>query len=301
MDVRELKIFRSAYESRNFSKTAKDVYMSTQGVSKSIQALETELGTVLFERSNKGVIPTHSADILYRDSVRLINSYENLYRDLNSPYTDQTVHAAFSYGVIAYIGFEKIQQYETENPGITIDYWETDDVSINEQLRNGKADAAVCGIPWEKINEIPLLFSSRHVAVINVQHPLAKKNSVSYKDLDGERIALIGREFVPYHNNLHRLERAGAKPSELIETGEIAYTHLFASQNKGIGISVDFIADSIPPYPDTVIVPFSDKDCTWDVGIRRSEDTSMPVRDDFISYLVSCVAEHENAKKDTND
>ncbi|MCX8033885.1 MAG: selenium metabolism-associated LysR family transcriptional regulator [Thermodesulfovibrio sp.] len=78
MDLHQLKVFISVYKNRNFSKAAKEIFLTQPTISEHIKTLEEELKCTLFDRIGKKIIPTKEADILYEESLDLINKFENL-------------------------------------------------------------------------------------------------------------------------------------------------------------------------------------------------------------------------------
>lgn len=78
MDFHQLKVFISVYKNRNFSKAAKEIFLTQPTISEHIKTLEEELKCNLFDRIGKKVIPTKEADILYEESLDLINKFDNL-------------------------------------------------------------------------------------------------------------------------------------------------------------------------------------------------------------------------------
>lgn len=77
MDAHDLFLSRSArhfsavYETRNIHLAAKRLSISQPALTVSIRNLENMIGTVLFERSVKGMAPTPAAQALYRYAVTL--------------------------------------------------------------------------------------------------------------------------------------------------------------------------------------------------------------------------------------
>ena len=53
MDIRQLEYFVELAKTRNFRKASEHLHLSQPALSKSIRLLETELKTVLIERTNK--------------------------------------------------------------------------------------------------------------------------------------------------------------------------------------------------------------------------------------------------------
>lgn len=78
MNTRDLKCFEAVYEERSINKAAKRLYISPQGLSKIIMALEEELHTVLFERTKQGVHPTQSAVFLYDRAEKVIREFDEI-------------------------------------------------------------------------------------------------------------------------------------------------------------------------------------------------------------------------------
>ena len=83
MDIRELRYFAAVFRERNLTVAARRCFISQPSVSLAITNLEAELGTTLFIRHKKGVMPTASAEQLYSVARRIIDDTEaarNLFR-----------------------------------------------------------------------------------------------------------------------------------------------------------------------------------------------------------------------------
>ena len=65
MNSHQLQCFEAVYKEKSINKAARKLYMTPQGLGKTIQILEGELDTELFERTKLGVYPTESADYLH--------------------------------------------------------------------------------------------------------------------------------------------------------------------------------------------------------------------------------------------
>ena len=61
LTLKQLAVFRSAYETRRISEAARRLHMSLSAVSQSLKELETTLNTPLFTRDNTGLMPTAAA------------------------------------------------------------------------------------------------------------------------------------------------------------------------------------------------------------------------------------------------
>ena len=61
MELRQIEFFLQLYKDRNITVASQNLYISQQGMSKSIANLEKEVGFPLFKRSVSGVKPTAEA------------------------------------------------------------------------------------------------------------------------------------------------------------------------------------------------------------------------------------------------
>lgn len=292
MDSKDLKIFIAVYESGSLNKASKLIFMSPQGISKVISKIEAELNVSLFIRTVKGVVPNGHADILYEKSCNIIESIESINNIVKN---ENTIHrkelrVVFTYGVLSYLSLEFITNFKNKFPYINLNFSEGTDDYVEMMMRNKEASIGFLAAPINyTIYGADFFSSHKHVAIINQTHHLAKKRFITYQDLDNEPIVLIGRQFHPFHNNMNRFAKANVHPVVALETCEIDYTHQAASRNEAIGISVDFAA-SQHPYQNTVILPFSDKNCTWDTYIiYRKEDILSEEAEAFRRYALNWI------------
>ena len=122
------------------------------------------------------------------------------------------------------------------------------------------------------------------VAVVNKNHPLASKKTLSFKDLDGEPLALVSHRSNTYRQFIARLNSAGVKPSAIYESDQLQFNHQRAQQNNCIGQSFLNQAYSFN-YPDTVIIPFEDPSFTWNTYFCWLSDSPLNgIAMEFKSY-----------------
>ena len=62
MELRHLEYFVAVADARNFTRAAEQLHVVQSGVSAAVKALETELGSPLFDRTSKRVDLTDEAE-----------------------------------------------------------------------------------------------------------------------------------------------------------------------------------------------------------------------------------------------
>lgn len=84
MDIENLRVFCKTYSCQSISLAAKELFLTQPTITHKLKALEAELNLVLFERSNKGVIPTEAGHIVFNYAQNMLGLYGNLMQDLAS-------------------------------------------------------------------------------------------------------------------------------------------------------------------------------------------------------------------------
>ena len=92
-----LRTFKSVYETRSFTKAAKELYISQPGVSLHIGSLEAYVGYTLFERISKKLIPTEKAKILYNFTLEPLLKLETAEQTFHK--TTKTERSTVSIGM----------------------------------------------------------------------------------------------------------------------------------------------------------------------------------------------------------
>jgi len=78
MDIHQLRVFASVYKNRSFSKASQDLHLTQPTISNHIKALEDEFECRLFDRMGRTIIPTKEAEVLYEQSIEIIQKADAL-------------------------------------------------------------------------------------------------------------------------------------------------------------------------------------------------------------------------------
>ncbi len=71
-DLRQLEIFCKVLELESFSKAANAVFLAQASVSERIATLEGMIGTRLFDRMGRQVVPTAAGKLLYKHACLML-------------------------------------------------------------------------------------------------------------------------------------------------------------------------------------------------------------------------------------
>lgn len=271
VNKRELNYFLKVYEYKSIKKAAENLFISSQGLSKTIKNMEAELEVKLFTRTTHGVKPTIYASKLKRRAEIIITEFENIGNDilLEEEEITTVLRIVSTYGVLKYLTLDFVQDFYAKYPNIRLNIVEYPERPIENMLKEEQVEIAFLPGPIDNTNfEAKFCTTHKHCLIIHKSNILAQKNFITYDDLRGIPLAIKGREFNIYSNNINRFIKNRVNPNILLETSEENLIHEVARRNLGIGVSLDFIAFA-DKNNDTVIRPFEDKDCVKDVYLVK--------------------------------
>lgn len=192
MELRQIQYFIELYKTRNMTKASQALFISQQGLSKSIRTLEEELGFLLFERSVSGVIPTNHAHKLYHSFEAVTNSYHHLTLEIENVRKERIVKIAAPIGLALSTEKEEFTEYSKLYPDALTRYMEDTKEATIRYLKNHDADVAFMLAP------IPEEFQSHQIvrreplyAVMDHKNPLAQKADITISDLENQTLLLL--------------------------------------------------------------------------------------------------------------
>ncbi|MGA1196852.1 MAG: LysR family transcriptional regulator [Candidatus Latescibacterota bacterium] len=84
MDLDQMRGFLETAREKSFTKAAAKLFLTQPAVSLQVKALETELGTQLFERRGKQVLLTDAGRLLYERSEVILELVTRVHQDMAS-------------------------------------------------------------------------------------------------------------------------------------------------------------------------------------------------------------------------
>ena len=197
-----VKTFLKAADCGSFSSAAEQLYISKVSVMNQINALEAHIGVPLFERTHSGISLTSAGKSFYQNAQAMVRLSEASVREARQ------IGGAVSRTIR--IGASMMRPCNSlielwENTGADSTEYQfsvvpfNDDVdSLNAMLAaiGDKIDCFVtpCGSMSMLMNYSFLPLGSRKCAIaMSKKHPLAKKESLQWADLEGESLLLVKR------------------------------------------------------------------------------------------------------------
>ena len=196
MTITQLRCFTEVARQLNFARAAETLYISQPAVSHQIRALENELGVRLFDRTRHVVALTSAGEAFYHDTVDLLD------RLTLAIQRAQNTQAMFSEELrVGYSGslqLEKLpqiyRQYQKICPQVHILNEARSDLQWARAQEKSALDIIFDSrddLPVDSTLEYRSLYQGQLVCVMYQEHPLAKRESITLEELNGEVLILL--------------------------------------------------------------------------------------------------------------
>ena len=152
MNLKQLEVFVHVAETKSFSRSARQLYLTQPTVSAHIAALERELNTCLLVRNTKGVALSESGKELYAYAVQMLELEEKIRErfGLEGGRKGCVLRIAASTVPSQYLLPEIMAGYCAAYPGERLKVFETDSRGVIDMILSRRADLGFTGTVLEK-------------------------------------------------------------------------------------------------------------------------------------------------------
>lgn len=194
MNYKNLQAFFYVVSSGSFVKASEVAGVSQPAISSSVKNLEDELGVVLLERSNRGILLTQAGERVYQTAVQIFRDVEELKVDLghqNHTYSTD-LKIGTSDEIASYLLAKRIALLKEEFPLVRPQVYTAPADELLKKLKKGELDLLILfytpelpdGVSEQKIRDVEFKM------VVSRSH--ARKKSV-LNNFIGSRILQIHR------------------------------------------------------------------------------------------------------------
>ena len=146
MTIIQISCFLKSVETRSFSDTAKELYLSAQAVSQHISNLEAEIGAPLFFRNKDGVVLSEVGRHFFHYATKWKGLYEQTLLDIRELY--QAMASSLKIGVSEYIDIagllgSGLLDFKEKHPEIAIEGRQLSNRVILQKVNDGAIDIAI--------------------------------------------------------------------------------------------------------------------------------------------------------------
>lgn len=188
LKLKQLRLLVAVGKFGSIQHAARELRVSQPAATKLIQDLELDFEVQLFERTNRGVIPTDFGEALIRHGKLILAQVSNAAQELDdlSEGSSGRVVIGTLLAAVPILLPEAIESVIAERPRVAIKVVEGTNDALMPALYSGEIDMIVGRLPaYRARSELvqETLFDEKVVAVVGRQHPLARKRSVSFSQV----------------------------------------------------------------------------------------------------------------------
>ena len=259
MELLQLKYFKEAAETQNFSAVAKKYFVAQPAVSHAISKLEEELGVKLFTRNGNKVTLNDYGETFYEDVSAAIERLERGKKRVAN-FKENTVKIAMAEGSVVLIPM--IAKFKKQYPDIEIIFFESLQVDILIRSRPFENDDKYVSTP---------LFSERIMVALPKGHPLSKKDAVSIEDIRNEPVIGLLHGSKMYRQLKSNFDLKDYSPNFVVSSSNSTTIAEYVKNGFGISFFPELSWAGVAGE-DIVKLPFAEFDCRRTIYASYKKD-----------------------------
>ena len=256
MTLDELQWMCELFKTQNMSRAVENLYISQPALSQCLRRIEHQLGFKLFERSNKGLMPTKKGTLFYEASLKITDIYQEFLAQASL--LDKTELKSLRIGLPPYMSMlystDLLKNLHSAYPEISFSLCEAYTNDMKEMLFNNQIQMLVTNEPTQIKGAVSYPFGGSLSVVIFLRKnsPAAQyayiKNGCQYLDpiyLADEPISMTRAGQSSRELSEAIFEECGVTPRLLQETRHISTLHHYAKEGitSAIGPETQLVRD----------------------------------------------------------
>jgi len=193
MNLRDLRYVLAVAEHRNFGRAAEACHVSQPTLSGQLRKLEEQLGVVLFERTNKWVVPTEAGQQVLGHAARAVEAADAVQAAARAA-RDPLV-GRLRLGIIPTLGPYllplALEPIRRACPRLELEIWEDVTEALLDRLASHRLDGALLATAPPDADDLDMiLFTEPFLAALPPDHVLAGATRVEAAALAPDLLAL---------------------------------------------------------------------------------------------------------------
>lgn len=186
MNLRQLEYFIMVAKTKNFTKAAKELYISQTAITKQIQLLENELNAPLFNRQNKQIELNKFGQFFLIEAKRIINQVDLTKNNLTAYHQGSagTLKLGFLKNLDPALLVNLVTIFKKHYPLVNLELYSYSNLELYQQLTNSNLDV-ILGIDNHQNNYQKLLIKKYPLVVLlSKDNPLSSKKTIKLEELN---------------------------------------------------------------------------------------------------------------------
>lgn len=222
-----IRYFRAAVRAGSLRRAAERLSVAPSAISRQVAKLEADLGVALVDRRARGMRLTEAGRLVFEYGERVSGEFDALRAVLEDLAGARAglVRVATVEGVVSSFLSTHVAAFERQHPGIALQVSVLGSRTVLETLRAAGADLALAFGATPRSGFVQHARLDQPLCVVTAAaHPLARRKTLSFAELNGARVALPDRSFEIRALVERMAARTGATLVCAIETNSLEMT-----------------------------------------------------------------------------
>jgi DNA-binding transcriptional LysR family regulator len=282
VDVTALRYFVEVARQGGFTRASRSLHVSQPAISKMVKALEEELGAALLVRERRRVTLTDAGQIVLERAEGVLDSLRMIEEEVAE--LSQLRRGRLRIGMPPIVGVTFVApllaEYHQAYPGILLELREEGSHHLEALIMSRDLDVGAIVLPTDEqaFGTMPFVKDELR-AVLHPTHPLARRSSLTLRELEGTPFVLYRPEFALHGHIVEACRRSGFKPTVVSESSHWDFIVAAVAANIGVALLPNTICRQLDPQ-QVRWVRISEPRIPWDVALiwRRDRQLSPATR-----------------------
>lgn len=273
MNIRDIRCFLVSCETRNYTKTADQMFLSQQAVSRIISKLEDEIGEELFYRCNQTLHLTKTGEAFYETSKQMIFEYDSFIDKIRGKKEEKKdLRIAIPFGMQYLFPLGSFSKIMKEHKNVFVHIKEYPESECEKLVLNNEVDFAFCVNVKSQDLKVHMTRTAETCLMISNKNPLSKYDEVTIDQLKGERFITLSVNDTSDTGFVKSCQEAGVDPEIVFQSSDLQFIHRMCAENVGIGF---YIGNPNVKLNDVKIVRIKGKTIYWDTYLISAKNKKL--------------------------
>jgi DNA-binding transcriptional LysR family regulator len=298
MELRQLRYFVAIAEEGGFSRAAQRLHVSQPPLSTQIRSLETELGTQLLSRTNRGVTLTAPGRVFYEEVRAVLARLDSARSKVLQADRGDVGMLSVGFVSIADYGIlpPALKSFRTQLPLVEVQLHElTTDAQIRE-LRAARLDLGFGLAPVEEPDlEFRSVLREELVLAAPADHPAAQSDIIDLRSVSRDSFIVPPRDIAPglYDLTISRCRAAGFVPRIVQNARQMQTVIGLVSCGMGLALVPSSVRNL--QRPGVRYLRLRGRPVRIELGILRLRESRNVLGERFIAALTEAARESTTA------
>jgi DNA-binding transcriptional LysR family regulator len=278
VDVQALRYFVEVARKQGFTRASESLHVTQPAISKAVRALEDELGAPLLVRERRRVTLTDAGRVVLERAQGVLDAMRVIEEEVVEMSALRRGRLRIGMPPIVGVAFfpPLLAEFHTAHPGIVLELREEGSHHIEALVMNRDLDVGAVVLPTDEkaFGTMPFVRDELR-AVLHPSHPLARRRTLSLRELQGTPFVLYRPEFALHGHILEACRRAGFKPHVVSESSHWDFIVAMVAANIGVALLPQTICNQLDPG-QVRSVEMTQPVIPWKVALIWRRDRDLP-------------------------